>query len=65
MIRVCVCLCARARMCACNPGLCENVITCMSKCASVYVSKMAPVLNKGGLPADTQLQMSAARLMCV
>lgn len=48
----------------CNPGLCENVITCMSKRALVYVSKMAPVLSKSGLPADTQLQMSAARATC-
>lgn len=56
-LRVCVCVC--------NPGLCENVITCMSKRALVYVSKMAPVLSKSGLPADTQLQMSAARAMCV
>lgn len=52
-------------VCVCNPGLCENVITCMSKCAFVYVSKMAPVLNKSGLPADTQLQISAARPVCV
>lgn len=37
----------------------------MSKCAFVYVSKMALVLNKSGLPADTQLQISAARPMCV
>lgn len=58
-VRVCVCVCM------CNPGLCENVITCMSKRALVYVSKMAPVLSKSGLPADTQLQMSAARAMCV
>ncbi len=48
----------------CNPGLCENVITCMSKRALVYVSKMAPVLSKSGLPADTQLQMSVARATC-
>ena len=53
-----------ASVCVCNPGLCENVITCMSKRALVYVSKMAPVLSKSGLPADTQLQMSAARAMC-
>lgn len=52
-------------MCVCNPDLCENVITCMSKRALVYVSKMAPVLSKSGLPADTQLQMSAARAKCV
>lgn len=48
----------------CNPGLSENVITCMSKRALVYVSKMAPVLSKSGLPEDTQLQMSAARATC-
>lgn len=37
----------------------------MSKCAFVYVSMMAPVLHKTGLPADTQLQISAARAVCV
>lgn len=36
-VRVCICVP--------NPGLCENVITCMSKRALVYVSKMAPVLS--------------------
>lgn len=40
-VRVCACVC--------NPGLCENVITCVSKRALVYVSKMAPVLSKSGL----------------
>lgn len=58
---ICVC----ALVCVCNPGLSENVITCMSKHALVYVSKMAPVLSKSGLPADTQLQMSAAKAGCV
>lgn len=52
-------------MCVYNPGFCENVIICMSKCAFVYVSKMALILNKSGLPADTQPQMVAARLTCV
>lgn len=51
-------------VCVCNPGLSENVITCMSKRALVYVSKMAPVLRKHGLPDDTKLQMSAARATC-
>lgn len=55
---------ANVCVCVCNPGFSENVITCMSKRALVYVSKMAPVLSKSGLPADTQLQMSAAGAMC-
>lgn len=36
----------------------------MSKRALVYVSKMAPVLSKRGLPGDTQLEMSTARATC-
>lgn len=48
---ICTCVCACVHVC--NPGLCENVITCMSKRALVYVSKMVPVLSKNGLPADT------------
>lgn len=51
-------MCLRERVQAvCNPGLCENVITSMSKCASVYVSEMAPVKSESGLPAIAQHQM--------
>ncbi len=59
-----MCMCVYVCVCVCNPDLCENVITCMSKRALVYVSKMAPVLSKSGLPADTQLQMSASGAAC-
>lgn len=45
----------------CNPGLCENVITRVSKPALVYVSEMAPVKSESGLPADAQLQMSRSQ----
>lgn len=61
-----ICQCKRVRACTlagtlCNPGLCENVITCMSKRALVYVSEMAPVKSESGLPAHAQLQMSRSQ----
>lgn len=57
-----ICRCGRARAGAlCNPGLCENVITRVSKRALVYVSEMAPVKSESGLPADAQLQMSRSQ----
>lgn len=60
---ICWCNCVRACTLAgtlCNPGR-ENVITCMSKRALVYVSEMAPVKSESGLPAHAQLQMSCSQ----
>lgn len=57
---ICASVCVSVSVCVIQVSV-KNVITCMSKRALVYVSKMAPVLSKSGLPADTQLQMSAAR----
>lgn len=44
-----------------NPGLCERVITCMSKRALVYASKIATVLSRSGLPVNIQLQTPASQ----
>lgn len=47
----------------CNPGLLENVITCVNKHTLVYVSNMAPVLSKNGFSTAEQLFAPRAEQM--
>lgn len=47
----------------CNPGLLENVITCVNKRTLVYVSTVAPVLSKNGFPTAEQLFAPRAEQM--